>query len=284
MRALTKSSTPFVFIAICIFPLKLARVVATPIAAKQRSRDSLDTARIPRVINKFFFQHSGELVNLSSHEKWREAHTTWTKRNPGYRLRYWSVDDARLHLTSRHPPIYLRTFECLRAYSNKADFFRYVLLHDEGGWYSDWKQVCLKVGLLDSLMATGKLDFFFFDEGAGVKLKNRSRVQNAFFGVEKNNLFLKRAIQRTIKNTKKKLYAYPTVLHVSGPGLLGNVYAHEQHRTNISEDDYYFGNYFYHRNERVVQHKCDACTKNQDWAHGNNYNTLWNRKKFYCEK
>ncbi|KAK3282394.1 hypothetical protein CYMTET_9863 [Cymbomonas tetramitiformis] len=213
---------------------------------------------------------------------WREAHTTWTEENPGYQLRYWSMNDARRYLASRHPPIYLRTFDCMRAYATKADFFRYTLLHDEGGWYSDWKQVCLKTGLLDSLLATGKRDFFFFDTLREDLRRRGRRVMNAFFGTEGKSLILKSAIERSILNIARRSYDYPNVLHVAGPGMLGEVYARGEHQTNISKHDYYLNNFFYYDGERVVQHKCDACTKLQNWTHGNNYNTLWGQKKFYC--
>ena len=71
--------------------------------------------------------------------------------NPGYQIRYFDLLACRKYLQDFFHPVFLRAFDCIEAFGGKANLFRYLVIYREGGFYSDWKQVCLKEGLLDEL-------------------------------------------------------------------------------------------------------------------------------------
>ena len=80
-----------------------------------------------------------------------EALLSWKVRNPGYEIRYCNLHECRRYLAHYYHPIFLRAFDCIEAFAGKADLFRYLVVYREGGYYSDWKQVCLVDKLLDQL-------------------------------------------------------------------------------------------------------------------------------------
>mmetsp|Transcript_38953 Transcript_38953/g.93741 ORF Transcript_38953/g.93741 Transcript_38953/m.93741 type:complete len:84 (-) Transcript_38953:915-1166(-) len=67
--------------------------------------------------------------------------------NPGFHTQYFNMIQART--------LFLRVFDCIEAFAGKADLFRVALLYREGGWYSDWKQVCLVPNLLNEMSLSG---------------------------------------------------------------------------------------------------------------------------------
>lgn len=95
--------------------------------------------RIPRLINKIYFQKDGRFrakppVNANTAPqrfaeiKLQEAHESWTTLNPGYRMRYYNLLAAREYLRGHFHAAFLRTFDCVEAFAGKADFFRMALL------------------------------------------------------------------------------------------------------------------------------------------------------------
>lgn len=234
------------------------------------------TQRIPKVIHKILIQNSGTLPIFPLQPDVQEAHNSWTIRNLEYEIKYWTLNDIRNYLIANHPEEYIQTFDCIQAYSGKTNFFRYVIIHDQGGWYSDWKQVCLQQDLLNHLASENDY-WFFFD----VPQNKEGRVMTAFFGSSKNNILLKNAIKQCIINTKLKHYG-ESPLFTTGPGMLGKVYRTSLHNIHIPDSLYYTDNIFYYNGSKIVQHKCDRCSKGQNWTYGNNYNELWKHKNYYC--
>ena len=80
-----------------------------------------------------------------------EAHQSWSRHNPDYEIRYYDLKAGRQYLQQYFHPLFLRTFDCLQAFGFKSDFLRMAFLYREGGYYSDWKEVCLQPNLLNRL-------------------------------------------------------------------------------------------------------------------------------------
>ena len=80
-----------------------------------------------------------------------EAHQSWSRHNPDYEIRYYDLKAGRRYLQQYFHPLFLRTFDCLQAFGFKSDFLRMAFLYREGGYYSDWKEVCLQPNLLNRL-------------------------------------------------------------------------------------------------------------------------------------
>ena len=233
---------------------------------------------IPKVIHKVYIQHNGTIPDkLDPHIE--ESHRSWINLNPGYTIKYWSLNDCREYLTNNFPDKYLKTFDSIKPYSAKCDFFRYCIIYNEGGWYSDWKQVCLVDNLLDKLSYS---DFIYFYDRGNPYVTTNKCVAVAFFGSIKKHPILKDAIDTIISNTDKKYYGND-VLDVTGPCLFGRVLkmydiqSYGEYNHTESKGGYYYHILF----GKIIQHKCDKCRQDQYWDNGNNYEDLWYSNKFY---
>jgi len=96
--------------------------------------------------------------------------------NGDYDIRYYNLHLARLYLQRYYHPIFLRAFDCIEAFSGKTNLFRYLLVYREGGFYSDWKQECKVLGLLNWLSSENTTWFSAFDQ----PYTRSNRMQNAF--------------------------------------------------------------------------------------------------------
>jgi len=229
---------------------------------------------IPKVIHKIYIQHDGTIpTNLD--ENIKEAHQSWIDKNPGYQIKYWSLNDCRDYLRNNFPPIYLKTLDGLKPYAYKCDFMRYCIVYNEGGWYSDWKQVCLVDNLLDQL---SELEEFicFYDNGISYTRKNKC-VQNAFLGSIKNHPVLKDSMNNIIENVRIKFNGN-NALDITGPCLLGKLI----NKYNIKPcGELNLDFYFYHKNIQIIRHKCSKCGIDQNWKNGNDYVLMWRKRDVY---
>jgi len=255
---------------------------------------------IPKVINKIIIIDSGELPKMPlSPSELQDAHDSWRENNPEYKIVYWSLNDCRKYLIENFDIEYIETFDKLKANAFKCDFFRLVLINNEGGWYSDWKQLCLKNNLLNLLNENKKTNSVFYKDayiGTLLLFKemfyNRSfLIQNAFFGSVKNNIFLTNCIRKIIHIVKNESYE-KTVLHITGPALLGNVYSKLKTSNNfiygnvilkINKNNLKGVNSIFKDNNlgKIIQHKCDNCSLTQSWTNGNNYVSMYFKKQIY---
>lgn len=235
---------------------------------------------IPKVIHKVFIQNSGEMASFPLEPKeLQDAHESWKNMNPEYEIKYYSMNDCREYLKKHFEDTdFLQAFDCLNGYANKCDFFRYCVLYNEGGWYSDWKQVCLKENLLNKLNKD-KIDNIVIAWDKGEKFAtNNKYIQTCFIGTIKYNLFLKEAINSVINNIKYKYYGKDSLCPTS-PGLLGDIYKKLNYKFNIK---LVFKHGKIQNGKKIlIQHKCDNCGFGQDWKEGNNYNDLWKNKTLY---
>jgi mannosyltransferase OCH1-like enzyme len=210
--------------------------------------------------------------------------------NPGYVLRYFNLVDARRYLAAYFHPTFLRTFDCIEAFAGKSDFFRIALLYRDGGHHSDWKQACLEPGVLDEISAT--TDFFAaIDLGFSYARATRSCAANAFVGSVPRHPIAARYLDLAMRNVQASSYPENTLL-ATGPCLFGNAIRIIDptfgRAENVTKFGTYKNNHFYYRNRTIIQHKC--CGDHllpgyygQDWDGGNNYNILFNEKRYYCQ-
>lgn len=246
--------------------------------------------QIPKIINKVFIQHSGDFKNAWSNPNLKKAHDSWRNKNPGYEIKYWNLKSCRGYLKVNFPQKYLDTFDCIKAYGGKTNFFRYCIVYNEGGWYSDWKQECLIDGLLDSLSSQRIEWFSCWDKGTKFTIKNKC-MQNAFFGAIPKHPTLKKALDICINHVDTHYYGR-SPLELTGVCVFGEAF--EEVTPHNYELGYYDhndivdgesqGGLFYYNGVEIIKHKCKDCGYGQDWPQGNNYSKMWKKKNYYCEK
>jgi hypothetical protein len=143
---------------------------------------SRNQTSVPKVIYKAFLSNGGILPDFHNQSsQLRDAHDSWIRKNPGYAVRYFDLITIRQYLDIYFHPVFLRAFDCIEAYAGKNNFFRAAVLYREGGWYSDWKEVCLEDGLLDTLSSNNRTLVVPWDQGTAHSRKNQC-VMNGFFG------------------------------------------------------------------------------------------------------
>lgn len=233
--------------------------------------------KIPKIINKIYISHDENLPNfpLEPHEL-QKAHNTWENKNKNYKLQYWDTKKCKEYFIKNFSKEHLDTFNCINAYAGKCNFFRYCIIYNEGGWYSDWKQECLQDNLLDNLSNNNEDIILFKDE-------QKDCIMNAFFGsVKKHPLFLQ-AINNCIFNVKNKIYTN-NVFDTTGVCLLGKSFRELNLPNKLFKGQYDFKNNIFKMNDntKIIIHKCTLCGINSNWKNGNNYNVLFKNKTYYC--
>jgi mannosyltransferase OCH1-like enzyme len=232
---------------------------------------------IPNVIHKIYIDSTGTLDNLD--KSVLDLFEKVKKDNPDYTLKVWSGNEARNYLSQNFDLSYLTCYDNLIPYAYKADFFRYCLIYNEGGWYSDLKEeILIKLNELKGYTFIGIVDL-----GNDYCLKNIC-LQNAFFAAIPKHPVLDNCAKACIMNYKNKFYG-ESYLDPTGPRLFGKCFE----ETIVIPKKVLFGYYLYDPdggyhfmdNKKVVIHKCKKCKKGNDWTYGNNFIELWKNKNIY---
>jgi len=237
---------------------------------------------IPNIIHKIYINES-----MSRDENIINSNTTlssWVTLNPGYTLKIWFGDECLKYLNTYFSQDHVDCFNKLKPYAYKADFMRYCILYNEGGWYTDWGQKLLVP--LDTINK-GNYDFVSCWDICWDYCINNKCMQNAFIGTNKKSDILKNVINKCINNIKNNYYGQ-TSLDVTGPYVFGKQFQ----KTNKKNIKYLLGTFeiskeypngfFQINNVTIISHKDDISTNN-------NYNTvhyteLWKNKSIYNDK
>lgn len=108
-------------------------VTVAPATAAHASRHKQPQPRIPRIIHQTW--KTAEVPSDC-----RESIASWKRLNTDHEYRFYTDADAKLHIATKHPQL-MYAFERMKAIE-RADLFRYVILHDVGGVYADIDTVC----------------------------------------------------------------------------------------------------------------------------------------------
>ncbi|EJK43969.1 hypothetical protein THAOC_37536 [Thalassiosira oceanica] len=180
----------------------------------------------------------------------KAAHQSWTDKNPGYKVHYYNIPAARKYLQTFYHPVFLRMFDCIEAFAGKSDLFRMALLYREGGWTSDWKQVCLEDGLLDAIAS--KMDFFVAADRGNLKSIKDRCAQNSFVGVVPQHPVVANYLKRALLNVQGTVYGN-NPLFPTGPCLLGwAVRLHDEDFGDTNHQGPTFSDSHFHWNERAI--------------------------------
>ena len=229
---------------------------------------------IPRVVHKIFINSTMEPVPIE--DNIQRALDTWKN----YNVKIWYGNDCKEYLIKHFGQEHLDCFNSLIPYAYKADFMRYCIVYNEGGFYSDWQQVL--VGSLDPYLRYSWVSCY---DTTGEENKNYKCMQNGFFGCPKGNSILKECISQILLNCKNKVYGknpwYPT-----GPCLLGDVFRKvnlSNTKTGYTVNDPKDGPCFILDSKKIIINKCcsDINVPASNFKNGNNYLYLWKEQNVY---
>jgi hypothetical protein len=234
---------------------------------------------IPKVINKIYIDSTMTLDNIDP--VIYSLLDSFKRMNKNYIVKLWSGENCREYLKKNFDYNYINCFDNFIPYAYKADFFRYCLIYNEGGWYSD-----LKEDILYSLDSINNKNYSFIgivDLGNAYCLNNFC-LQNAFFAAIPKHPLLKFCMERCILNQQTKNYGND-MLEPTGPRLFGSSLENIKSLPENLKLGYHIhdipGGSHYLDDKKIVIHKCSKCVKGNNWEFGNNYIELWEKKNIY---
>jgi len=232
--------------------------------------------RVPRIIHKVIIVDDMKLPQLLP--AMEQAVGSFRDMNPHYELRLYSGGDCTKYIKRHYDEDVLNAFRVLRPYSYKCDLFRYLVLLQEGGFYSDMRQVCLRP--LDEAFSS---DFEWFSA------LDRLYMHTAFLASVPGHPWLQRAVDAVLRNVALRRYG-DSPLDPTGPGVLGSACVLAEKRPRWLLGELRDGFVTSHRGERVVLGKyrrpCGRAYAAAEWGAedggGNSYNRLWHAREVYC--
>lgn len=147
--------------------------------------------------------------------------------DPNISFKLFTLQECENYLSNNFDPQYIHTHKKLKPYAFKSDFWRLCILYKEGGIYMDTKLLILNSKKFLGLIQSDK-EYLIRDRPHWIDFKNKDNtyhlgINNQLIIVKKNNPFIKLAMDNILENVKNNYYG-PSCLHVTGPGLLGQLY------------------------------------------------------------
>ena len=133
--------------------------------------------------------------------EWRES---WIAHNPGYEYMFFTNDECR-DFVAQHRPGLLPIYDKLPNFVQRVDLFRYLVVHELGGFYADVDTVCCApldsyVDLeRDHLVGGMEMTLAHYRHGTATYMENYTtpyQVLNWMFGAPKGHLALALLMQR----------------------------------------------------------------------------------------
>mmetsp|Transcript_29970 Transcript_29970/g.79791 ORF Transcript_29970/g.79791 Transcript_29970/m.79791 type:complete len:237 (-) Transcript_29970:33-743(-) len=200
--------------------------------------------------------------------------------NPGYTLKLYSGSDCADYIARHFGDEYLRAFHALRPYTYKCDFFRYLVLLREGGYYSDMRQVCLM-----------PFDDAFPDDMGWFSAIDDLYMHTAFIAAVPGHPWIERAVRRVLENIRMRSHG-DTALDPTGPGAFGVACDLREKRPEWLLGELLNGYIVSHAGDKVLLAKYSKPSGDLfgagEWGAadggGNNYNDFWNARTVYADE
>ncbi len=146
--------------------------------------------KIPKII---WQTHEWEYDDLP--DNFKKASMTWRNLNPGWDYRYSSASKRAEQIEAFSPELY--NFYPFMDKVTQADVWRYVIVYENGGVYSDMDAMC-STSLDDVIKDIPKqVDIF------GPKVNDDNTMYNANFGAVKGSMCLKKVLEAVLKRYKE---------------------------------------------------------------------------------
>jgi mannosyltransferase OCH1-like enzyme len=176
---------------------------------------------IPKV-HQIFFSDAGS-ADLKGYARKATRSVRSTFRDHEYRL--WYLDDATSFIRERFPDEVLWAFQTLVPYAYRADFFKYCLLRELGGWVADLGVRMLKspVEMLTAIKSESPRFVLFRSTGAWDPPWNCSV---ALLYAESGHPVFDTAIGYVIENCRRRYYGHTPLAPTMS--ALGRSLAHHE--------------------------------------------------------
>ena len=186
---------------------------------------------IPKIIHQ-----SWKTADLSSYgPPAKKSQDSWKKLYPDFEYKFWTDKDIADYI-KKQPQIHQRAFNNLDKKIKQMDFFRYLILCDYGGIYSDMDFIPTN-RIENSILSNHSfIGYKACRNGADYYLTGKSYTINdedgkwvlgqAFFGCEKEHKGIKILIKDIASNNNFKQFNHPiaSVLNHTGPERIHKVF------------------------------------------------------------
>lgn len=154
-----------------------------------------------------------------------KSQNNWKKLYPTYKYILWTDKDINKYINKNE--LYKKTYNSLNEKIKKIDFFRYIILYDFGGIYSDLdfipqKKIPEYIFNNDFIgyKASRNHQFYYNNEYANIDNDGIWVLGQAFFGCKKKHEGLKYLIENIIENKNSKI----SPLKHTGPEKINEIF------------------------------------------------------------
>lgn len=197
----------------CIFSVLLGKkkIKYSNSLVKNITNNNINFSKIPKEIVQSF---SSKRVT----EKIKQNIDNWINKNPDYSYYYFDESDIVDFIKNNYSERYLKAFYKINPGAGRADFFRYLYLYKNGGFWLDITVVCMKS--LDKII-NKNIDILL------VRDKNADNIYNAVMGFPKSHFIMKKCVEKCLDNIEKETFKNKgkyCIYHTTGPELIKEVF------------------------------------------------------------
>lgn len=163
---------------------------------------------VPNIIHLIWLSKNNSRYPL------KNSYQDWSKKYPQYTVKIWRNKNFEM-LINKHYPDFLPLYSSYTSNVQRADMARLMIVHHEGGFYSDMDAYPLNDNL-DELHTISDLIFLRTSENLG--------ISNHFFMASQNHSFLKYALDNLEQHHRHILIHYLAVFTSTGPLFIGKMF------------------------------------------------------------
>jgi hypothetical protein len=196
----------------------------------------------PRVISGVPLAIYQSWVTNTMPPKMRENMKSLLKTNPEFDHYLYSHERCLQFIKDNYPQKVVDAYKSLKPGAYKSDLWRYCILYKLGGVYLDVKfyTAVPMVKLLEKHPEIYSRDSVAeYTDDAELKCKWKPAVYNGFLVTPPNNRIFKDCINEIVKNCQKRDYTN-SILHITGPCLLGRLVKKHKGEHFIDEHKFHF--------------------------------------------
>jgi len=230
---------------------------------------------IPKVIHKIIIVDDGKIPKFPDGMK--NALETFYRMNPEYKVKIYSGNDCIEYIKKYYDEEILAAFNTIKPYSYKCDLMRHLILYNEGGWYSDIRQVCIEP--IKILSSYNKEYYTSIDCPP-----NQTCMYTAFIGSIAKHDISKKMIDLVLWNVRQKHYGLDC-LYPTGPGAYMNATIDyvRAYPEKCMIGQHTADEHIMFAKQRFIKCKYNNArgADNSDIKGGNDYGEMWRKRDIY---